>query len=185
MRARVDPDHGPSFYCPRGGHPAPETERGFLSPPVRADRERWLIPTDGLDESLRTVERVAGMCGRIERDIHLLHVQEPMTDWQIRKYYTERDCKAWLDGRSEVALSDACAILDRANLSYGCHVDAGEVPATIVRLARTLGCDAIVFGIRRVSVSHLLFGRAIAFQVARQTTVPLLLLPLLPDTGEG
>jgi nucleotide-binding universal stress UspA family protein len=187
MRARITPDQEPAAYSPRGGLPAPETERGFLSSPVHANRgrERWLIPTDGLDESLCTIDHVARICGRIERDIHLLHVQEPMTDWQVRKYYTERDCKAWLDGRSENALREACAILDRANLSYGCHVEAGEVPATIAGIARNLACDAIVFGIQRISVSQLIFGRAIAFQVARQTTVPLLLVPLLPGTGES
>ncbi len=168
---------------PRGGSPAPATERGFFSPvglPRAATerRERWLIPVDGSDDCLRAVDRVVGLCrGGPVRDLHLLHVQEPMSDWQVRKYYSEARCRQWLQGRSEYALQGPRFALDRAGLAYGCHAEAGAVADTIVRVARELDCGLIVLGTSGVSVSRALFGRAIGFRVAAQSSIPVLLVP--------
>ena len=108
-----------------------------------------LVAVDGSISSDHAVKHVIGLvqaCPSME--ILLLNVQEPIDDWQVRRFLRPEEIDAIGEAKGGDALKSARTMLDAANVRYTPSVLTGPVAETIARVAREQGCDNIVMGTR-------------------------------------
>ncbi len=86
---------------------------------------------------------------------------------QIRKYYQDE---------GETRLAAAKKKLDAARIAYRAHVLVGAVAESLVKHAKTAGCDLICMGCRGMTgIAGVLLGST-ATRVLNLTTLPVLLV---------
>ncbi len=106
-----------------------------------------LIPVDGSANSDRAVQHVIAMVkGREPMEIHLLNVQEPADNWELKRFMPQSEIEAMQESRGGDSLASARELLDKAGIRYTPHVLIGPVAETIARFASEQGCDKIVMG---------------------------------------
>lgn len=138
-------------------------------------RCKILLPVDGSEGSSNAARHIAHIAAKIEGglEVHLLNVQPPGDDWMVRRMIKAEELAALEKEWGEAAISPARDILAAAGVPCQSHVVQGEVPATIARFARELGCDQIIMGTRgRSALGDLLLG-SIAIKVLHLSSVPV------------
>ena len=134
-----------------------------------------LIPVDGSDNSLRTVQHVIDKAAlykdRVE--IHLLNVQHPFpgtirgVKQQAEQYHREEGDKA---------LAGVRKLLDAAGIKYTCHISVGDPPEVIAHFCKDQHIDQVVMGTRGAgAVANMLLG-SVAQKVLHLVDVPVLLV---------
>lgn len=136
-----------------------------------------LLPVDGSDGSARAARHVAGIAKMVPGlEVHLLNVQPLGDDWMTRRSIKPEELAAMEREWGEAALAPARAILKSAGVACAEQIAQGDVPETVARLARELGCDQIVMGTRgQSSLGGLLMG-SIATKVLHLADVPVTLV---------
>jgi len=86
---------------------------------------------------------------------------------QVQKYYEDE---------GEQALAGAKKRLDAARISYDPHVLVGPVAETVVKHARTSGCELICVGTRGLTATGNALLGSIATKILHLSTLPVLLL---------
>ncbi|MBI3140305.1 MAG: universal stress protein [Rhodocyclales bacterium] len=136
-----------------------------------------LVPVDGSPNSERTVRHVialAGSCPALE--VVLLNVQEPIDDWQVRRFLKPEEIEAMEESKGGDQLKAARALLDAAGVPYTPSVVVGPVAETISKTALEQGCDGIVMGTRGLGgVESLVLG-SVATKVIHLADVPVTLV---------
>lgn len=136
-----------------------------------------LIPVDGSANSDRAVKHVIAMAeGRELVEIHLLNVQEPADNWELKRFMPPSEIEAMQESRGGDSLASARELLDKAGIRYTPHVLIGPVAETIARFALEQGCNKIVMGTRgSTSLGSLLLG-SVTTKVIHLADVPVTLV---------
>lgn len=136
-----------------------------------------LLPVDGSAGSSRAAHHVAHMAAMMPGcEVHLLNVQPPGDDWMVRRMIKADELAALEADWGEAALAPARNLLQQAGISCLSHILQGEVAATVVRLAKELGCDQIMMGTQgRSALGDLLLG-SVAVKVLHLSSVPVTLV---------
>ena len=133
-----------------------------------------LMAVDGSKPSLDAVSLVIEHAGlyREAPQVELVTVHRPVpkvgaNKAQVEKYYQE-------EGREQLAA--ARRKLDAAGIKYQAHVLIGDVAESIVKHAKSAGCDLICIGSRGMSaIGKALLGST-ATEVLHLSDVPVLLV---------
>jgi nucleotide-binding universal stress UspA family protein len=136
-----------------------------------------LIPVDGSANSDRAVMHVIAMAkGHEPVEIHLLNVQEPADNWELKRFMPQSEIEAMQESRGGDSLASARELLDKAGIPYTPHVLIGPVAETIAHLALEQGCNMIVMGTRgSTSLGSLLLG-SVTTKVIHLAAVPVTLV---------
>lgn len=139
--------------------------------------QKLLIPIDGSAGSERAVRHVVKLaCMACPLDIHLLHVQPPVSGWEVRHFLRDSEIDSMQQALAEEATQAARAILDEAKLAYTLHHEVGEVAETIAAYSNKCGCHQIIMGTRGMgSLEGLLLG-SISTKVLHLVKVPVTLV---------
>lgn len=136
-----------------------------------------LVAVDGSISSDRAVKHVITLvhaCPSME--ILLLNIQEPIEDWQVRRFLKPEEINAIGEAKGGDALKSARTMLDAAKVRYTPSVLTGPVAETIARVAREQGCDNIVMGTRGLGgVESLVLG-SVSTKVIHLVEVPVTLV---------
>ena len=136
-----------------------------------------LIPVDGSANADRAVMHVIAVAkGHEPTEIHLLNVQEPADNWELKRFMPQNEIEAMQESRGGDSLASARVLLDKAGIPYTPHVLIGPVAETIARLALEQGCNMIVMGTRgSTSLGSLLLG-SVTTKVIHLAAVPVTLV---------
>ncbi|MEW5786598.1 MAG: universal stress protein [Pseudomonadota bacterium] len=139
--------------------------------------QKVLIPIDGSPGSERAVRHVVALgCLSCPLDVHLLHVQPPVSGWEVKHFLRDTEIESMQAALAEEATQAARTILDEAKLTYTLHHEVGEVAETIAAFSEKCGCDQIVMGTRGMgSLEGLLLG-SISTKVLHLVKVPVTLV---------
>ena len=108
---------------------------------------KLLIPVDGSDHAKRALRYALSLRGRqCEVEPHLINVQEPIVDWEVRRFLREEEIDSMLREKAESILAEAEAIVAEAGCTASRSVAIGDVAQAIAEQATELGCDQIVMG---------------------------------------
>lgn len=136
-----------------------------------------LVAVDGSISSDRAVKHAIALvhaCPSME--ILLLNIQEPIDDWQVRRFLKPEEIDAIGEAKGGDALKSARTMLDAAKVRYTPSVLIGPVAETIARFAREQGCDGIVIGTRGLGgVESLVLG-SVSTKVIHLAEVPVTLV---------
>ena len=136
---------------------------------------KTLVPLDGSDNSLRTVQFLIGQAALYKQppEIHLLNVQRPFPGTirgvheQAEKYHHDEGIKA---------LAGARKLLDDAGVKYAYHIIVGEPGEIIAHFAKDNKIDEVVMGKRGAcEIASILLG-SVATKVLHLVEVPVLLV---------
>lgn len=133
-----------------------------------------LLAVDGSEHSDRAARFIVGFVGEHGPvEIHLANVEPAPITWQTHGM-EEKAIDAHLNAVARGKLKSARAVLDERGLPYHMHIRKGEVAETLVALADTLGCDAIVLGRRGLgAVSGIALG-SVTTQVLHLSQLPVI-----------
>jgi nucleotide-binding universal stress UspA family protein len=132
---------------------------------------------DGSEGSSQAARHVTGIAAMVpDLEVHLVSVQPPADDWMVRRMLKAEELAAMEREWAEAALAPAREILDAAGVRYQQHLVQGEVPQTIARMAKELGCDQIVMGTRGQSALGGLLLGSVAIKVLHLAEVPVTLV---------
>jgi nucleotide-binding universal stress UspA family protein len=136
-----------------------------------------LFPVDGSEGSLKAAHHVAHMAAMMPGcEVHLLNVQPLGDDWMVRRMIKAEELAALEAEWGEASLAPARSLLQQAGIPCLSHMLQGEVAATVVRLAKELGCDQIMMGTQgRSALGDLLLG-SVAVKVLHLSSVPVTLV---------
>jgi len=138
-----------------------------------------LLAADGSKQSLAAVEAFIERSGwlRGKPDVELVTVHLPLpaiggvaravSKAQVQKYYEEEGAEA---------LAGAKKRLDAAGIPYVSRILVGPIAETVVKHARTSGCDLICIGTRGMSATANVLLGSTATKILHLSTLPVLLL---------
>ncbi|MBA4262005.1 MAG: universal stress protein UspA [Comamonadaceae bacterium] len=108
-----------------------------------------LVAVDGSEASLHAVRHALHLArAGLRADIVLATVQQPTFFYEM-VLAPDADVLERLSGAvGGRALAPAQALLDAAGVPYTHEIGSGEVAPTLVEIAESQGCDAIVIGAR-------------------------------------
>ena len=138
---------------------------------------RALVAMDGSQPALRAAERLAAWRGWLgELEIHVVHVQEPLSLLAKLLPPHEDLVEQWSTRHAQDATQAARESLARSGMQSHLHITEGDAAREIALLAAQTGCDLLVAGTRgRGAAHHALLG-SIALKAAVLSPVPLLLV---------
>jgi len=139
---------------------------------------KLLVAIDGSAAAQRALRHAIGLSGpQCTPELHLLNAQEPIRDWEVRRFLNEEEIEAMLAEKGRHALEEAEALVREAGRKVASsEVVVGPVPETIVEQARRKGCDQIVMGTRGMgSLQGLLLG-SVSTKVLHLVEIPVLLV---------
>lgn len=138
---------------------------------------KFLIPVDGSDHAKRALRHALSLCGRqCEAELHLLNVQEPIVDWEVRRFMRDEEIDKMLRERAETILAEAEACVAEAGCAASRYVAIGDVAQIIAEQAAELGCDQIVMGTHgRGAFTGLLLG-SVSTKVLHLVDIPVTLV---------
>ncbi|TSA22702.1 MAG: universal stress protein [Betaproteobacteria bacterium] len=136
---------------------------------------RQLVPIDGSDSAYRALRFVcAGPCD--DTEIHVLNVQEPIVDWEVRRFMRDDEIEAMLRAKAETFLAEAEAIAVAAGRRVVRHLYLGETAHGIAEQAKALACDQIVMGSRGMSALQGMLLGSISSKVLHLVDIPVTLV---------
>jgi nucleotide-binding universal stress UspA family protein len=136
-----------------------------------------LLPVDGSEGSSRAARHVAGIAAMAPGlHVDLVNIQPPGDDWMTRRSLKPEELEALEKQWGEEAIAPARDILVQAGVTCTEHIVRGEVPQSIARLAKELGCDQIVMGSHGRTALGGLFLGSVAAKVLHLADVPVTLV---------
>jgi nucleotide-binding universal stress UspA family protein len=146
-------------------------------PGALGERLRVLCAVDGSTPALRALERLLAWRGWLgELEVHLAHVQAPVTLLEKMLPPHEDTLAQWRGDEGDKAAQGARELLARANVRHELHVAAGDPAAEIARLARDTKCELLALGTRGRGAAHHALVGSVALKAAAASAVPALLV---------
>jgi nucleotide-binding universal stress UspA family protein len=139
---------------------------------------KMLIPSDGSDAALRSVEHAIDTAGLYVNgiEVHLLNVQLPILSGNVRLFITREKIEEYYREEGMAALSGAKAKLDAAGIVCHTHVGVGNVAETILQYARQNGCDQICMTKSGMGALSRIFLGSVAAKLIHLSEIPVLLI---------
>jgi len=138
---------------------------------------KLLIPVDGSDHAKRALRHALSLRGGgCVAELHLLNVQEPIVDWEVRRFLRDEEIDKMLREKAEAILAEAEAIVAEAGCTASRSVAIGDVAQVIAEQATELGCGQIVMGTHgRGAFTGLLLG-SVSTKVLHLVDTPVTLV---------
>lgn len=138
---------------------------------------KLLVPFDGSEHAKRALRHVLGLGGgKCEVELHLINVQEPIVDWEVRRFMRDEEIDKMLQDKAAEILDEAEAMVAETGCQAGRHVAIGEIAPAIAGRAAELGCHQIVMGTHgRGAFTGLLLG-SVSTKVLHLVDVPVTLV---------
>jgi len=137
-----------------------------------------LLAVDGSKHSLAAVEGLIEHVGwyREKPAIELVTVHLPLPAVGGLRSVSKAQVQKYYEDEGQEALAAAKKRLDAARLPYTPRVLVGPVAETVVKHARTSGCDLICVGTRGMTATANALLGSTASKVLHLSTLPVLLL---------
>lgn len=129
--------------------PAVAADADAAIAPMKNGLRKVLVPIDASGNSVKAVQHVLNRVineGNIE--VHLVHVRPPLSRY-ISRFLQRGERERFHRTEAEKALEPARSLLNRHSIPHAVHIELGEKPAIINRLAQRLHADEIVIGTAR------------------------------------
>ena len=128
----------------------------------------WLVAVDGSECSLRAVSMAARLTALdAETGVDVLFVQP----WLVKEAAeTDFARRGW------AATAKARQLLDAAAVRWRVHVMMGEAAAQIIAMTKMPGIRGVVVGSHGMTVAQALLLGSVAYSVAHQVTVPVMIV---------
>jgi nucleotide-binding universal stress UspA family protein len=137
---------------------------------------KLLVPIDGSVHAQRAVRYALGLCaGGVAVEIFLLNVQEPIVDWEVRRFLREDEIEQMLTAKANAVL-DAAGAVGEAGCTVHRLVYIGNTAQGIAEQAQTLGCDQIIMGTRGMGALHGMLLGAVSTKVLHLVDIPVTLV---------
>lgn len=138
---------------------------------------KLLVPVDGSEHARRALRYALTLYGgKCPLEFHLLNVQEPIIDWEVRRFLREEEIERMLSEKANVILDEA----EQRVIEHGCqafrHVSIGDVAQGIADLAGETGCNQIVMGTRGMTAFKGLLLGSVSTKVLHLVEIPVTLV---------
>ena len=133
-----------------------------------------LLPSDGAPAARAAARHVARNLEGLDARVLLLNVQRVYVDAEM--LHLGRSILNVHREEGEAALRDAAEILAASGIEHEAQVVFGPPAETVVRIAESAGCDAIVMGARARHPLVELLTRSVPSRVLRRSRIPVMLV---------
>ena len=139
-------------------------------------RLRVLLAMDGSAPALHAAERlVAWRAWLGELEVHLVHVQEPLT-WLEAVLPPHGDVmRQWSSAAGEAATQAAREVFERAGIAHHLHLAVGDAPQEIARLVHDTTAELVALGTRGRGLAHHALIGSVALKTAALSVVPVMM----------
>lgn len=136
-----------------------------------------LVPVDGSDHANRALKHVVDCyAGKCPVELHLVNVQLPIVDWEVRRFLSEAEIEAMLKAKSDDILDAAEQRAIAAGFQVIRHRRVGEIAGEIAAVANDTGVHKIVMGRHgRGAFKGLLLG-SVSTKVLHLVDIPVTLV---------
>lgn len=144
-----------------------------------------LLPVDGSELSLWAVRHAVELArSGLQAHFVLANVQEPPTLYEVVTVHDAEVLEGMAEGAGRHALEGAEALLRAAGLPFDSEIASGDPAHTLIELAETHACQAIVMGARGIGALRAgLFG-SVSRAVLDDSPVPVTIVkPPEPDAA--
>lgn len=144
-----------------------------------------LLPVDGSELSLWAVRHAVELArSGLQARFVLANVQEPPTLYEVVTVHDAQVLEGVAQGAGRHALEGAETLLREAGLPFDSEIASGDPAHTLIELAETHGCQAIVMGARGIGALRAgLFG-SVSRAVLDDSPVPVTIVkPPEPDAA--
>ena len=150
--------------------------------PVNLGKQlRVLLAIDGSEPALHAAERLVTWRAWLgELEVHLVHVQEPLTWLEAVLPPHDDVIRQWSAAAGEAATQAARALFTRAGIVHHLHLAAGDAPQEIARLAGHTNAELVALGTRGMGLAHHAFIGSVALKTAALSPVPVMMAPWVP-----
>lgn len=146
-------------------------------PGTLGKRLRVLLAMDGSPPALRAAERLAAWRGWLgELEVHLVHVQQPLTVLQAVLPPHDDVVDQWSTKEGEQATQQARELFAREKIAHRLHLTVGDPALEIRTLAEQTSSDLVALGTRGLGAAHHALIGSVALKAAALSPVPVLLV---------
>jgi nucleotide-binding universal stress UspA family protein len=126
---------------------------------------------------LRAAERLAAWRGWLgELEVHLVHVQQPLTVLQAVLPPHDDVVDQWSTKEGEQATQQARELFAREKIAHRLHLTVGDAALEIRTLAEQTSSDLVALGTRGLGAAHHALIGSVALKAAALSPVPVLLV---------
>ncbi|HWT71351.1 MAG TPA: universal stress protein [Oxalicibacterium sp.] len=133
-----------------------------------------LIPVDGSRSALHAVEHAVQ--SRVQHNeplqVHLANIQ-PCLPRYVTRFASAKSVRMLQRERSELAMTDAINLLDKAGVPYDVHLQIGNAAEQIVACAEKTQSQKIMMGTTRKNALSRFFQGSIVSKVMAMTDLPV------------
>ena len=134
----------------------------LLLPVDATERSRW-----GIQYAVARKQTAPGLV------VSLLYVAEPVTAWQVLRFWTEDQARRFQAERANHLLEDAAEPLRQAGIPVETNYREGGIMFEILDVAEQLGCDEIVLPTPHSRLAGLFSTDVVSEIVRRKRSVPV------------
>lgn len=151
---------------------SPENQRIAETPPP--DTLNLLLPVDATERSRWGINYAIWRrnSGR-NVAVSLLTVAEPITSWQVLRFYTQERVRQFQAERGKYLLEDAAQSLQKSDIPVQMNFREGDIAFEILDVAEQLECNEIVLPIPCPRWARLFSLDIVREVVRRQRAVPV------------
>jgi nucleotide-binding universal stress UspA family protein len=138
---------------------------------------RVLLAMDGSEPAQRAARQLVAWrdwLGTLE--VHLVHVQQPLTLLQTLLPPHRDVIEQWSSRAGEEASEAARALFVEAGITHRLHLTVGDPAREIGLLAEQTGSEIVALGTRGLGAAHHAFVGSVALKAAALSEVPVLLV---------
>lgn len=138
----------------------------FIVDAVGTDTLKLLLPIDATERS-RWGINYAIWCRQSGRDVavSLLFVAEPVTNWEVLRFFSGEEVRRFQAERGNYLLGDAAQSLEQAGIRAQLNYREGDIVFQILDVAEQLECDEIV-----LPTPHPRWARLFSVDVVREAS---------------
>ncbi|MDP1587589.1 MAG: universal stress protein [Prosthecobacter sp.] len=141
-------------------------------------RLRVLLAMDGSEPALHAAERLVTWRAWLgELEVHLVHVQEPLTWLETVLPPHDDVMRQWSPAAGEAATQAARELFTRAGIVHHLHLAVGDAPQEVTRLAGHTKAELVALGTRGMGMAHHAFIGSVALKTAALSAVPVIMVP--------
>jgi nucleotide-binding universal stress UspA family protein len=139
---------------------------------------RVLLAMDGSQPALRAAQRLAAWRGWLgELEVHLVHVQQPLTVLQAVLPPHDDVIRQWSTQEGEQATQAARELFTLEKIAHHLHLTVGDPALEVRTLAAQTSSDLVALGTRGLGAAHHALIGSVALKAATLCAVPALLVP--------
>ncbi len=149
-------------------------ENKLIADALGTDTLKLLLPVDATERSRWGINYAIG-CKQSGRDVavSLLLVAEPVTNWEVLRFFSEERVRRFQAERGNYLLEDATQPLRQAGIPAQTNYREGDIVFQILDIAEQLGCDEIVLPMPYPRWVRLLSPDIVRELTRRQRSVPV------------